>query len=138
MPSSPSPFPISYHLIRIPSRVEEGSHALKSLAFHPYYLENGRIFVSFTCDSVNHPECAALVCGCNEGVGCTAEGVAKANPKGQFGMKLCRNVTTVVELSAGIQDVAKVRQWKRHPPRSPPRAPIHVCSGCSEGIGPIL
>ncbi|CAI7893122.1 unnamed protein product, partial [Closterium sp. NIES-54] len=71
------------------------------IAFHPDYTSNGRLFVSFTCDSSVNSDCKAAVCGCYDAVDCTADKVKAANPDGRWGMgDLCRNVTVVAEFSA--------------------------------------
>lgn len=36
-----------------------GSLGIKSVAFHPEFVANGRFYVSYTCDAARSPECAA-------------------------------------------------------------------------------
>ncbi|CAI5964547.1 unnamed protein product [Closterium sp. NIES-65] len=78
-----------------------GEQGAVGIAFHPDYTSNGRLFVSFTCDSSVNPDCKAAVCGCYKAVNCSEENVQAANPDGRWGTGgMCRNVTVVAEFSA--------------------------------------
>ncbi|KAJ3693779.1 hypothetical protein LUZ60_009259 [Juncus effusus] len=42
---------------------------LMSFTFHPNFLNNGRFFVSYNCDSTKTPDCTGK-CSCNSEIGC--------------------------------------------------------------------
>ncbi|CAI5464952.1 unnamed protein product [Closterium sp. Yama58-4] len=80
---------------------QDAEQGAVGIAFHPDYTSNGRLFVSFTCDSSVNSDCKAAMCGCYDAVDCTADKVKAANPDGRWGTgDLCRNVTVVAEFSA--------------------------------------
>ncbi|KAJ3693778.1 hypothetical protein LUZ60_009258 [Juncus effusus] len=51
---------------------------LMSLAFHPNFLNNGRFFVSYNCDTTKTPDCLGK-CTCNSEIGCDPSTLAPDN-----------------------------------------------------------
>lgn len=66
-PGTGVPFGIDYAapFLNISARTQsKGELGFMGMAFHPDFLNNGRFFVSYDCDSRIHPDCKGQ-CGCS-------------------------------------------------------------------------
>ncbi|XP_073056443.1 HIPL1 protein-like isoform X1 [Primulina eburnea] len=63
------------------------------LAFHPKFLQNGRIFASFNCDKSTNPNCAGR-CACNSDVNCDPSKLGSDN-----GAQPCQYQSVIAEYS---------------------------------------
>ncbi|XP_075514072.1 HIPL1 protein-like isoform X2 [Primulina tabacum] len=66
---------------------------LLGIAFHPKFMENGRLFASFSCDKANGPNCDGR-CACNSDVNCDP---SKLSP--DSGAEPCRYQSVIAEFT---------------------------------------
>lgn len=87
---------------------------LMSMAFHPNFVQNGRIFAAFNCDKTSSISCSGR-CACNSDVGCDPSrliGVGNSQP--------CRYQVVVAEFTANSSDSL--------PPSQVPCTPLNCLS----------
>jgi hypothetical protein len=73
LPGSGQPFGIDYSspFLDISNRtISSGELGMMGIVFHPNFLNNGRFFISYDCDSTKFPDCKASQCGCSANTGC--------------------------------------------------------------------
>jgi hypothetical protein len=76
-PGSGGPFSIDYGapFLNITQRtLSKGELGFMGMAFHPDFLSNGRLFISYECNMTKHPDCKAE-CGCSRVNGCNTTAV---------------------------------------------------------------
>ena len=91
--ASGQPFSVDFStpFLNISSRtIVSDEIGMMGLAFHPNFVNNGRFFVSYDCDSKKHPDCVAT-CGCQRANGCNVT---------QVGANACQYSAIVAEYSA--------------------------------------
>ncbi|KAM0043852.1 putative quinoprotein glucose dehydrogenase (PQQ, quinone) [Helianthus debilis subsp. tardiflorus] len=81
---------------------------LTSMALHPNFDENGRLFVAFNCDKFQQPGCEAR-CSCNTDVGCDpskVESLQESYP--------CQFHLVIAEFSANGTTFSSKLSWRGH------------------------
>ncbi|KAG8388653.1 hypothetical protein BUALT_Bualt02G0147700 [Buddleja alternifolia] len=66
---------------------------LMGFAFHPNFIENGRFFVSFSCDKAKWPNCVGR-CACNSDVDCDPSKLSRDG-----GVRPCQYQSVIAEFS---------------------------------------
>ncbi|XP_042519279.1 HIPL1 protein-like [Macadamia integrifolia] len=67
---------------------------VRGIAFHPKFMENGRFFVSFSCDESKWDQCSGM-CSCNSDVNCDPSEIAPFN-----GGSPCQYYSVISEFTA--------------------------------------
>lgn len=91
--ASGQPFSVDFSapFLNISSRIIVSNEiGMMGLAFHPNFVNNGRFFVSYDCDSRKHTDCVAT-CGCQLANGCNVT---------KIGANACQYSAIVAEYSA--------------------------------------
>ncbi|GKB08685.1 HIPL1 protein-like protein [Tanacetum coccineum] len=80
---------------------------LMSMAFHPNFTKNGRLFVAFNCDKSQQPGCQGR-CSCNTDVGCDPSKVESPQDSSP-----CQFYVAIAEFTTNGTSSSKL-SWKGH------------------------